>query len=473
MDLHLIHTNDVHSHLDAYITLATQIRQLRNHLSARNETVFLFDIGDHADRMAPETDATMGLVNASLLRVMNYDAWVFGNNEGLIIPSVYWEALCRQSATPVLNGNLRKLEDGAAYPFFQDSLLLERNGVKIGIFGLTAPYNEYYHIEGTNALDPFEQIPRLAGGLRRQGADVVVLLSHLGLSVDRNIASHNPDVDMIIGSHTHHLLEQPEKIGDVWIAQAGKFANYFGHLVLDYDMDKRCLRNVVGCVVARDDSLEPDADLRAILEEWRRRADRILEEVVAVVPEKLYHHFHHESELGNLVVDEMRKLSGAELAFLNTGVFHFGLESGNLTRKTLLACCPSPINPVVIDLYGWQIRDVLEKALRKEYTHRRGFGFGFRGNEVGSLAVSGLKIWYGEDDRLLSIEAAGEPLNDNRIYRIVTGDYLVFSGVYEEIARGTKIRVEPVFLREVMEKALANPDHLRQAKIKRWLRGGA
>lgn len=469
MELHLLHTNDVHSHLDEYLLIASQIRYLRSRLEAQGRTVFLFDIGDHADRMRPETDGTMGLINASLLRIMKYDAWVFGNNEGLIIPRRHWQELCEESGTPVLGSNLRDLQSGDPLPYFQDTLMIKRDGVSIGIIGVTAPYNDYYNMEGILALNPVEVIPPLVKDLRAQGADVIVLLSHLGLAVDRRIGKESLGVDLIIGSHTHNVLEEAEQAGNVWIVQAGKFANYFGHVVIDFDDVTRQIRGVTGSVVARDETVQVDDVLLQTMQAWGKRADTVLDRMIAQVPETLEHHFDTESELGNLVADEMLELSRADFALLNTGVFLFGLDAGDLSRRTLLACCPSPIHPVVMKLYGWQIRSVLQQALDPEHIRRRGMGFGFRGKEIGSLAISGMSVMYGTDQQIERIEVKGKPLEDSRMYAVVTADYLYFSGVYEEIPRGEKIRFEPRFLREILERAVTVPYKIRRAKVRRWL----
>ncbi|GAX91331.1 bifunctional metallophosphatase/5'-nucleotidase [Effusibacillus lacus] len=471
MYLHLIHTNDVHSHLGEYLKVGTQIRRLREDLLAHGEPVLLFDIGDHADRMSPETDGTMGRVNASLLKALNYDAWVFGNNEGLIIPRQYWQDLCEQSAIPVLTSNLRDLRTFDRFPFFQDTLLLDRNGVKIGVFGLTAPYNIYYHLEEVHALAAEDQVPQLVEELRKQGAEMVIMLSHLGLGVDRTLAQKVDGVDIILGSHTHNVLEEPERVGGSWIAQAGKFAQYFGHLAIEFDETDRCVRDIKGRVIPREDSVIPDPDLQTILDEGKREAERVMDSVLVHVPENLDHHYHGESELGNLVADEMKELVQAEIALLNTGVFLFGLNAGPLTRRVLLNCCPSPINPVLVELYGWQIRDLLQKALDPAYTHRRGMGFGFRGKVVGSLALSGLQVQCDEKGFIQQVVANDKPLQENRRYLAATADYLVFSGVYEELKGADKIRIEPLFLREIMERALLNPANIRRAKVRRWQGG--
>lgn len=469
MNLHFIHTNDVHSHLNEYLVIATQIRTLRSLLQQSGDSVFLFDIGDHADRMRPETDGTMGLVNAALIKQMHYDGLVFGNNEGLIIPRKHWQQLCEETGTPVLGSNLRDKETGSSLPFFVDSLLLERGGVRVGVFGVTAPYNEYYQIEKIQAIDPLEIIPAKVKELRERGADIVVLLSHLGLYIDRELPRQIEGIDLILDSHTHNLLQVPERIQNTWIAQAGKFASHFGHVTIDFDLTARRIRGVTGRVVAREDGLQPDHDLEQLLQEWGRRADVILDRVIADVPAGLEHHIHTESELANLLIDEMLEQSGAELGFINTGVILYGLDAGALTRRTLLACCPSPINPAVVKLYGWQIREVLKQALQPEQTHRKGVGFGFRGNEIGTLAIAGMRVDLDTENQIRQILIADSPLQDDRQYTAVTADYLLFSGVYEQAARGEKVGLAPQFLRQIIERAVIDPYKIRRAKVRRWL----
>ncbi|MBU5584239.1 bifunctional metallophosphatase/5'-nucleotidase, partial [Enterococcus sp. S181_ASV_20] len=72
-------------------------------------------------------------------------------------------------------------------------------------------------------------LPDLVSELRPK-VDVLVLMSHLGISVDRQIARELPAIDVILGSHTHHLFETGEKIGDVQLVAAGKYGYYVGEV---------------------------------------------------------------------------------------------------------------------------------------------------------------------------------------------------------------------------------------------------
>ena len=75
-----------------------------------------------------------------------------------------------------------------------------------------------------------EQVSRL-----RKEVDLVVLLSHLGLATDRRLAEEIPEIDIILGGHTHHLLEEPERVGQTWLAAAGKFGEHVGHVTITFD----------------------------------------------------------------------------------------------------------------------------------------------------------------------------------------------------------------------------------------------
>ncbi|WP_282199964.1 bifunctional metallophosphatase/5'-nucleotidase [Collibacillus ludicampi] len=470
MNIHLIHTNDVHSHYEEFLKLASSIRDLRDELQARGEIVFLFDIGDHADRSRAETDGTFGLTNAALLRELGYDGFVFGNNEGLTLPQQSWEAFCQEASIPVLVSNLFKLEDGRRYPFFREHSLIYREGVTLGVFGLTAPFATYYERGGVQVVNPEECAVEQVRILREKGADIIVLLSHLGLKADRRIAANVPGIDVILGGHTHHVLERPERVGDTWIGQAGKYAAYYGHMVLDYDHISRKVRDVSGIVIPNEEENEVDGELARVFSEWREVAQRTLSTVVADLPCTLYNRIDGESPLANLLADELRLLTGTEIAFFNTGTLLSSLGPGAVTKMMLLNCCPSPIMPVTGKYTGAELKRIFAKSLLPAYFEKIGFGFGFRGREIGTMAVSGVTWEVGHDGALLSVRVGDQPLLDDHLYSCATIDYLTFSGVYEEVKLGRHLRHEPIFLRELLERALKDPGALERAYVPRRIR---
>lgn len=79
-----------------------------------------------------------------------------------------------------------------------------------------------YSPNGWDIREPLELLPLLINHLQPQ-VDILVLMSHLGINADRAIAAEFPQLDVILGSHTHHLFETGEIVNGVQLAAAGKF----------------------------------------------------------------------------------------------------------------------------------------------------------------------------------------------------------------------------------------------------------
>ena len=97
----------------------------------------------------------------------------------------------------------------------------------------TAPY-PIYGLLGWQILNPIEQIQMLVEKIHQQ-TDLIVVLSHLGYKSDIELAEEIEGIDVIIGAHTHDLLETGVKVNETFIIQAGKFGQYLGQTTIEYD----------------------------------------------------------------------------------------------------------------------------------------------------------------------------------------------------------------------------------------------
>ncbi|TCP53812.1 2',3'-cyclic-nucleotide 2'-phosphodiesterase (5'-nucleotidase family) [Tumebacillus sp. BK434] len=457
MKIHFFHTNDVHSHFEEYLQVATQLRRRRETALAAGETVFTLEIGDHADRKRMETEGTFGRTNAALLKQMEYDAWTFGNNEGLTLPKGSWPDLVNMAEVPVLVANLFDMETREPIAEFEPYVIIERGGVRVAVLGLTVAFSDFYKMFGVHAEHPRETFARLLPEIKRQEVDLIVLMSHLGLNSDRQIAEELPEIDIIFGGHTHHVLREPERVGNTLICQAGCYGSHYGHLAVEWDEAAGKIVSYEGGAVPRDDSTPPDADLLHLLAHWQEHAAEQLTQVVAELDRPLEHALAGDSPLANVLTDGMRRLTGAPIAMINAGLISHGLIAGPVTRADLLTCFPGPSIPVVIELTGAQILSVLHKGLDPAYVERVGKGYGFRGHYVGGIQVSGLTVLVNvnEDDTYeVGAKLAGQPLDPEAIYEVCAVDYLYFSPVYEEFKQGHSTRFELPFLRELLGQEL-------------------
>ncbi len=470
MKIHFFHTNDVHSHFEEFLQVTTQLRRKREEALAAGEIAFTFEIGDNADRKRMETEGTLGRTNAALLKQIGYDAWTFGNNEGLTISADRWHALVEAAQMPLLVANLSDLKTGERLPELEPYLVLERGGIRIGVIGLTAAFVDFYKLYSIAAELPQSTLKRLLPELERERVDMVVLLSHLGLDLDRKIAAEFPEIDIIFGGHSHHILTEPEQVGRTLICQAGSYGSHYGHLSVEWDAQRRERKSYSGGAVPRNPAEEPDHELVELFARWQEEAADALSEVITELAEPLEHALAGNSPLANVVTDRLRRLTGAPIAMINGGLLMHGLIAGPVTRADMLTCCPGPNTPVVVELTGAQILSLLQKGLDKAYIERVGKGHGFRGHFVGGLQVSGLLVQVAQAEaglRVVAVEHDGAPLDPARHYEVAAVDYLYFSSVYEEFKQGQAIRFELPFLRELLASELGRSE--RQDSAPRYL----
>ena len=228
--LHVFHTNDFHGKLtdEKAARLKSEIARLSG-----GEPVVLLDAGD-AISAGNLGFNPLGEPVLARMSALGYDAMTMGNRETHPSLAVVRTKLSRASF-PILCGNGYPKNASVALPF-TDSLLVERGGKKLGIFGVSVPMATPRKIDAAlwdNLFaPPLETARRLAAELRPQ-CNFLIALTHIGIAQDRKLAEAIPELDLLIGGHSHVVLEQPEWVNGVPVVQAGSHARYFGHVIFE------------------------------------------------------------------------------------------------------------------------------------------------------------------------------------------------------------------------------------------------
>jgi 2',3'-cyclic-nucleotide 2'-phosphodiesterase (5'-nucleotidase family) len=204
--------------------------------------VLYLDAGDSEETSRRLSNLTKGVGMHRLLSSAGCAAATVGNGGILRYSHYILKEYARVARYPHLLANLRN-PDGSLPEGVQATTILEADSLKLGIIGLTAVkideepiYEEYF---GLHAPDSAMLIRELADELRQQGADVVILLSHLGLTDDVMLSLQIQDVvPLIIGAHTHNLIPGGVWSGSIVITQAGEFAGHLGRLDLAWDGER-------------------------------------------------------------------------------------------------------------------------------------------------------------------------------------------------------------------------------------------
>ncbi|KQO01260.1 bifunctional metallophosphatase/5'-nucleotidase [Paenibacillus sp. Leaf72] len=465
----ILHTNDIHSRLENAARIASYIADQRRVHGKDN--LLVLDIGDHMDRMRSETEGSDGMVNVALLNEAGYDAVTIGNNEGLTYSKERLAELYGQHAKfAVLGANMLDAATNKQPPWLLPHIIVNKGHIKIGLIGVTANFTDFYVLLGWNATDPFEAIQKQVEQLREE-VDLIIVLSHLGLANDERIAQELTGVDLVLGAHTHHLLEEALQVKHTSICAAGKFGEHIGRIEITLGTAAAKPQVKAACVPTAAFEEQPEAE--AIIAKYKEEGHARLNRTVACIDEPLSTAIARESPLANLLAAGLKRHTAAEIAIVNTGQLLGGLQQGEVTAGQLHALCPSPINPCKMQLTGRHIKEALEQSLLPEYMDKRIKGYGFRGEVLGTLAVDGLQIIFDSErpplDRIVKILVNGKTLMEDKWYNVASIDMFTFHIGYLSLGQGVNIDYFlPEFIRDVLAEALKEQANIVDCKLLRW-----
>ena len=442
----ILHSNDIHGRIEGLARIATLIDEIR----AANPAVpvIYLDGGDSEETSRRLSNLTKGVAMHHLLSAAGCAAAAVGN-AGL--PRYGVEVLAEYAAAasyPLLLANLR-LDDGAPLPGAQPVVTLAVGDLRLGVIGLTADIDTYSQFFGLSVWPALPLVRDLAAALRQDGADAVMVLSHMGLPADRELAAGlQDDVSLILGAHTHDLLPEGEWVGTVLVAQAGEYAEHLGRIDLAWDGEQLSVESVR--VLPVPETTAPSAPVMAVAAAQEAAAEHFLEEMIGELAAPLDWAADRECGVGNFMADVLRERMGADVGLLSVGqAFSGPLPGGPLPRVALWDVCASPANPGVADLTGAQLLALVARGVDPAFAAEQPRPL--RGQARGWLHLSGATVRAG---RLL---VGGVPVDPQRVYRVAATDWeLDPYGGYHDESWDLHPRYDiPTILREAAEAYLA------------------
>ncbi|MEH7108454.1 bifunctional metallophosphatase/5'-nucleotidase [Bacillus sp. JJ1764] len=437
--IHIYHTNDVHSHFENWPRIQELLKMETIH---HNEDVFLFDIGDFIDRWHPFTEATKGTGNIQLLNECQYTAVTIGNNEGVNLPNEDLEHLYDEAKFEVIVANFfRKNGDLPSWvkPY---KIYQTKKGTKIGVIGLTAKFAVLYEQLGWKVTDPIPELKKWMPVLKKE-ADVIILLSHLGIHDDEQIAEEITGIDVILGAHTHHFLKEGKLIGETLLGAAGKFGYYVGQVTLHVDEDKM-IKSKKACLydVLELPAVEKEED---IIESYFNSGRQLLNSPIAHLDTPLKANPFQKTNFSVFLGQALREWCKTDCSIVNGGLL-LGTLSGEVTEFDLLNVCPHPINPCVIKVSGAELLSILQETKDEQLTHRELKGLGFRGTVIGSFVYDGIEL--SEDGWVVNQNS----LDPHQTYSLALPDMFTFGHFFKEVVpKKQKKYFLPEFLRDILK----------------------
>jgi 2',3'-cyclic-nucleotide 2'-phosphodiesterase (5'-nucleotidase family) len=443
-DITILHTNDMHAQVEphnpetmimetdsvkqkgGFTYLSSAVNEIRD---KNPDGTLLLDAGDLLTG-SPLADLNNSEPMVSCMNEMGYDAMTIGNHDFFQKLELLKERE-EKAEFPFLSANL---VDGAGgkNPIQAESYIIrDINGLNVGIFGLTKEnssasldFQERKLIELEPAADTAEKI---IPEMRKDGADVIVALTHLGIDGDRKLAEEVDDIDVIVGGHTHTELKQHETVNDTIIVQAGEHQNNLGVLNLEIitNEDGIKINNAESALVPIDGkSFQRDPVIDDIIDDYKDKLEPYLQEVIGktdVGLECLNHNVcDRETNLANFVTDTVREHTGADICLMSPVYFSQPVEAGEVKTEHLHVMHPWYDNMSTVKMTGETIMDIAEKGVARD---------------VLGVSPSGIRIKYDSQkepgERLLEVSTNdGSIIDPEKEYTVVTKDFLLDSSEY-------------------------------------------
>ncbi len=453
----IYHTNDVHSQFNRLASIQTYL------LEHKKTNDLLLDAGDFHDFKDIMITGTKGKAGKAILKHMGYDAICVGNNEG------YSGIECLNEMSlddvPLLSVNLTFL-NGEELPFLKKSCIITKDTIRFLIIGITPyynlenndGYNAFFKLENLKSNNPIQCVNNEKSKYINQ-YDFVILLSHLGITYDQKIASEIDGIDIIIGGHSHSLMEEPLVVNNCIIHQAGAYAQHLG--VLNISIDENKITHFEGkCIEIHE---EENPDLLKLREEKINEARVNMSQTIRVSHELDFGPIR-ENRTINFICDALFNEVKCDFAMMNHGIISYPLAQA-ISELSLLESCPSPLNPTLIEVYGHQIIQAFQDSFNEELCLSEGRGPGFRGLFVGALSVSyNVRVHQSP----FSITINDKLIDENKRYCVMTSDYLQRGSGYKSLKVDNEDSIFfNGYIRDVIKRNINNNDLINQSKIKR------
>ncbi len=466
----ILHSNDIHGDFQAEVVDGKPGKMIGglarlsgyiNKVRKEEKNVLYLIAGDMVCGSMIDTE----FKGASTMELMNYlspDAATIGNHE-LDYGLYHLLFLEKMANFPIVVSNLyiKNFHKRLMQPY----VILNVDGFDILIIGIItqeimsnlkmdADIGSFLSLE-----DASTEVGRICDTYKDDDIDLTILLTHVGFEADKKLAAMlNPEwgVDLMIGGHSHTILEQPEVINNILITQAGIGTDQVGRFDILVDDDTNSIVDWTWELKPVDETLaEPDEKLQGFIDSFQDVVDRKYNTIITRFAKRLDHLvWGEESPLGNLFADILAKHSKADIAFISSGSIRGGGLGELVTLGDFKKICPYSGALQVVTLTGTQIKSIFNFTLTAEKRKRMIFQIS-----------KGWEVTYEDGKGVIDMKFNGDTVEDAGNYSVCLQEYY-----YENSERKLGISKEELIAQgsaspatsfvEVIEEYLRNNQNL-------------
>jgi 5'-nucleotidase len=266
------------------------------------------------------------------------------------------------------------------------------------------------------------EVGKICNSYKNDDIDLTVLLTHIGFDSDKALAAMlKPEwgVDLIIGGHSHTVLDKPERINNILIAQAGTGTNQIGRFDIVVDDDTNSIIDYRWQAITVTSKLvKPDQNLTKYIDSFKKVVDRKYNIILTRFAKQLTHPKREvETTLGNLIADIFAETAQCDIMLVGAGSIRVKELGPTVTLSDVMSCFPYDDNLTRFTITGSQVKKIFNHIMRPE--NRDGEGECYQ-------VSSGIKAIYDEKTKkLLSISFKEKPIEESKNYTICLQGYHV------------------------------------------------
>ena len=400
----------------------------------------------------------MGLSTISLVNLLNPDVATIGNHEvdyGL----AHLLFLDKCATFPLICANLFVTLNNQR--LFDPYLNVEVGGMKILFIGIltdeviASTKQEKVIGSFVDVEQAAKEIGIICDNYRTTSTDMTIVLSHIGLELDRKLAERlDPGfgVDFIIGGHSHTFMEEPEIVNGIPIVQAGTGTDIVGRFEIDYDEAEKKITNWTWqCDEINDQVAKPDPVMVDMLYRYKDQTDAKYKRVVTRWARTLTHPSREqETEMGNLYADLMQDESSFDIMLFGSGSIRKKELGPIIEYQDMIENTPFDDVCWMLEVTGDQWRRIVKHLLRDD---------AWLGETEFYQMSKGVRIKYNRTTKeLLELKFNGEDVTDDMRLKICVQNYHYknfdeFFGVpLSEVEINRKPRIVAVSVNNIVEE---------------------
>ena len=472
----ILHSNDIHGDFTAELregqgNLVGGLALLSgfiNKVRAEEENVLYIISGD----MVQGSLIDLEYKGISTIEIMNYlapDVVSLGNHElDYGLPHLLF--LEKIANFPLVNANLyvKKYNKRLMMPY----VIIKKAGFDILFTGIITE-KVLDSIRQDELIGSFisleeasQEVGKITNAYKNDDIDLTILLTHIGFESDIELARLlKPEwgVDMIIGGHSHTILDQPKKVNNILIAQAGVGSDQVGRFDIVVDDETNSIIEFKWQLIPIDGNLaEPDKNLQDYIDSFKDVIDRKYNTIICKLSRKLTHPAREiETSLGNLIADAFAETSQANVVLVGSGSIRVKEIGPLITLKDFRTCFPYDDFLNRYNVEGSTVKQIFSHIMRKE--NRNSEGECYQVN-------SAVRAEYDDSKgQLISLTIDGNPVEDIRHYTIcLQGYHFSNSATYlnvtnEKLLEAGQHKVITTSAQEVLEEYLRDNQNISRS----------